>query len=148
MSPRVRLAVRGIILRDDRVLMVNAWPEGSDLLCAPGGGVEVGQSLPDNLKREVYEETGLGVDVRDVVLVNEFHDPTRDFHQVDVYFRCRLISGDPHGDWSDPEGVVNQRHWLTRAELMETRFKPDSLPEVVWEWDGKAAYDPLELLLK
>ena len=149
MNPRPRLAVRGIILRDDRLLMVNAWPDGkSDLLCAPGGGVEVGQSLPDNLKREVHEETGLVVEVGDAVLVNEFHDPSRAFHQVDVYFRCTHVSGNPDSDWTDPEGVVTERLWLTREDLMQHRFKPDSLPAVVWDHAGVAAYDPLEPLLK
>lgn len=67
----VRLAVRGLILRDDRLLLVNAWPGGkSDLLCAPGGGVEPGSSLPDNLIREVHEETGLTVAVGEVAMVN------------------------------------------------------------------------------
>ncbi len=149
MNARPRLAVRGIILRENRLLMVNAWPGGkSDLLCAPGGGVEVGQSLPDNLKREVHEETGLCVDVGDVVLVNEFHDPDRAFHQVDVYFRCILLSGDPFADWTDPEGVVTERHWLTRKALITHRFKPDSLPEGGWDFDGAAAYDSLEPLVK
>jgi len=56
-SPRI--AVRAIIVEDGRLLMVNAWPDGrSPLMCAPGGGVEVGSSLPDNLTREVFEETG------------------------------------------------------------------------------------------
>ena len=84
----------------------------------------------------------------EVVLVNEFHDPARDFHQVDVYYRCALVSGDPFADWTDPEDVVTERHWLTRAELMARRFKPDSLPDVVWDHDGHAAYDALEPILK
>ena len=148
MSPRPRLAVRALILRDNRLLMVNAWPGNSDLLCAPGGGVEIGESLPDNLKRELHEETGLGIEVGRVVLVNEFHDPTRDFHQVDVYFRCHMISGDPDADWTDPEGVVSERHWLTRPELEARRFKPDSLPDVAWGNDDLAYYDPLEPIVR
>lgn len=149
MSVRPRLAVRGLVLRDNRLLMVNAWPKGvSDLLCAPGGGVELGQSLPDNLKREIHEETGLGVEVGAVVLINEFHDPARDFHQVDIYYRCTHVSGDPEGDWTDPEDVVTERHWLTRDALMTRRFKPDSLPDVAWDHVGAAAYDALEPILK
>ena len=144
-----RLAVRGLILLENRLLMVNAWPGGkSDLLCAPGGGVEVGQSIPDNLKREVHEETGLGVEVGRMVLVNEFHDPTRGFHQVDLYFRCRLISGDPHGAWRDPEGIVEQRMWLTRDQLESHRYKPDSLPKVAWGESDLAFYDPLEPIVR
>ena len=54
-----RLAARALILQDNALLLVNAFPDGrSDLWCAPGGGVETGASLHDNLMREVYEETG------------------------------------------------------------------------------------------
>jgi 8-oxo-dGTP diphosphatase len=45
-----RLAVRAVVLHEGRLLLVNAYADGqSDLLCAPGGGVETGASLPDNL---------------------------------------------------------------------------------------------------
>lgn len=142
---RPRLAVRGIILHENRLLLVNAWGGGqSKLLCAPGGGVEPHASLPDNLAREIHEETGLTVSVGDAVLVNEFHDPNGAFHQVDVYFRCDILSGDPHADWTDPEGVVTERHWVTREEMANLWVKPDSLAAVVWDHDGTAAYDPLE----
>ena len=146
----IRVAVRGLILRDDRLLVVNAWPDGkSDLLCAPGGGAVANRSLPENLAREMHEETGLTVEVGEVAMVNEFHDPDLAFHQVDVYFRCTILSGDPDGDWTDPEGVVTQRLWLTRAELEARRFKPDSLPDVAWAPPGSPAfYDALEPILR
>ena len=145
----LRLAVRGLVLLDNRLLMVNAWPGGkSDLLCAPGGGAEIHASLEDNLKREMHEETGLTVAVGEVALVNEFHDPGRPFHQVDVYFRCTLLDGDPYGDWTDPEGIVTERHWLTREALATHRFKPDSLPDVAWGNGGPAFYDSLETILR
>ena len=87
-----RLAVRAIILHQDRLLLVNAYKGGtSDLWCAPGGGVESGASLHDNLIREVHEETGLTVAVGDPALINEFHDPITGFHQVDLFFRCTVI---------------------------------------------------------
>lgn len=142
--------MRALILIEDRLCMVNAWGGGqSDLLCAPGGGVEPNHPLPDNLIREVHEETGLIVTVGEVAMVNEFHDPASAFHQVDIYFRCDYVTGDPFGDWIDPEGVVTERHWLTRAELGNKRFKPDSLPDVAWDRVGKPAYyDPLEPLLR
>lgn len=144
-----RLSVRGIVLRDGRLLMVNAWPDGrSDLICAPGGGVDRGQSLPDSLVREVHEETGLTVQVGPVVLVNEFHDPGGTFHQVDVFFRCRLVSGDPIGEWTDVGGVVTRTLWLTRDELARHRYKPDSLPDVAWGSGGEAAYDALEPIVR
>jgi len=58
-----RLAVRAVVMQAGRVLVVNAYPgEESDLWCAPGGGVERGQGLEANLRREVAEETGLAIE--------------------------------------------------------------------------------------
>lgn len=144
-----RLAVRAIIVEAGRLLVVNAWPDGqSPLMCAPGGGVEVGSSLPDNLIREVHEETGLDIDVGDVCLVNEFHDPGSQFHQVDVYFRCTVRPGSPRpADWTDSEAIVTERRWLSAAQLAQTPHKPDSLGAVAFDRDG-ISYDPLELLVR
>jgi 8-oxo-dGTP diphosphatase len=107
-----RLAVRALILQQDRLLLVNAYPGGlSDLWCAPGGGVNPGTSMPENLMREVMEETGLTITVGAPALVNEFHDPKSGFHQVDIFFRCTIIAGAIDGAWQDPEGVVTARRY-------------------------------------
>ena len=148
MSRPPRLAVRGILFHDNRLLLVNAWAGRLDLFCAPGGGVDAHTSLHDNLKREFIEETGLTVAVGETCLVNEFHDPTRDYHQVDVYFRCALIAGDPYGAWTDPEGIVSERRWVTRAEMSKMQVKPDSLAAVAWGDDDAPAYDPLEPIVR
>ena len=148
MPKPIRLATRAVILHDDRLLLVNAWGRGSDLLCCPGGGAEPHASLPDNLRREVHEETGLTVSVGAVCLVNEFHAPDHGFHQVDIYFRCTIQSGDPHGDWTDPEGIVKTRVWLTRTEVEGAFVKPDSLAAVAWADRDAPDYDPLEPLVR
>lgn len=144
-----RLATRALILHEDRLLLVNAYPGGrSDLWCAPGGGVESGTSLPDNLQREVYEETGLRVEVGAPVLINEFHDPGSGFHQVDLFFRCTITAGSIDPSWRDPEGVVTQRRFFSRSdlELGRIRFKPDSLIAAVW--GDSILYDPLEVMIR
>lgn len=143
-----RLAVRAVIVRDGRLLVVNAWPgQASDLWCAPGGGVETGSSLPDNLRREVFEETGLAIRIDAPCLVNEFHDPASGFHQVDVYFHATVI-GRPRVALNDPEGIVNRHRWVTEAELRGLRFKPDSLPDVAFGRPGRVLYDPLEPIVR
>jgi 8-oxo-dGTP diphosphatase len=144
-----RLAARALILHDDRLLLVNAWPGGrSDLWCAPGGGVRTGQSLPENLIREVHEETGLGISVGAPCLINEFHDPVSGFHQVDLFFRCTITSGRISQDWRDPERVVTNRRFFARADLDfgRIRFKPDSLPAAAW--GTTTLYDPLEVTVR
>lgn len=143
----IRLATRAVIVQNDRLLLVNAYPGGqSDLWCAPGGGAEMGTSLPDNLMREVHEETGLHIAVGAPCLINEFHDPDSAFHQVDIFFRCSVIGGTLDPSWHDPEQIVSQRRFFTRAELATLRIKPDSLIKLAFS-DG-IHYDPLELLEK
>ena len=143
-----RLAVRAVIRRKDRVLIVNAYPgQVSNLWCLPGGGVERGASLPDNLIREVFEETGLTISVGAPCLVNEFHDPERGFHQVELFFFAAVTGWPIGGDWSDPEGVVNRHRWVTPDELRAVRFKPDSLPAIAFGDVGGLRYDPLERIV-
>ncbi|MCV2866428.1 NUDIX domain-containing protein [Albidovulum sediminicola] len=141
-----RLAARALILSGDRLLVVNAYPAGkSDLWCAPGGGVHAGSSLPENLAREVEEETGLRIEVGAPCLVNEFHDPATGFHQVDIYFRCQPLNALPP-TWRDPEGVVTERRFVARDELASLRHKPDSLAAAAW---GEGIlYDPLEVIVR
>jgi 8-oxo-dGTP diphosphatase len=147
--PSPRLAVRALILQDDRLLLVNAWGDArSDLWCAPGGGVEPGRSLTDNLAREVHEETGLTIAVGQPALVNEFHDPPSGFHQVEVFFRCRITEGTLSDTWLDPESVVTRRRFFSLAELEQghIRFKPSSIAKAAW--GTGIQYDPLELITR
>ena len=103
---------------------------------------------PENLIREVHEETGLTVTVGEPALINEFHDPATGFHQVDIFFRCTISAGAIDATWRDPEGVVTQRRFFSRSDLEygRIRFKPDSLPQAAW--GTGILYDPLEVIVR
>ena len=66
----------------------------------------------ENLKREVYEETGLDIEVGEVAMINEFHDPEKSFHQVEVFFRASLSHAQLDDTWTDPEGIVVKRRFF------------------------------------
>ena len=128
-----RLAVRAVIRDADRVLLVNAFPGNqSDLWCLPGGGMEAGSSLADNLRREVAEETGLTIAPGAICHVGEFHDPDSGFHQVELIFLATVTAGVLDPAWRDPTGVVHARRFVTATELMGLRFKPDALPDIAF----------------
>ena len=149
-SKTPRVAVRAILKHQGRLLLVNAFPAGqSDLMCAPGGGVDIGTSLPENLKREVYEETGLHITVGAPCLVNEFHDPQNGFHQVDVYFHSQITgSADIDPNWKDSEAIVSEWRWVTSLELKSIHHKPDSLNDVAFGAVEGINYDPLEEIVR
>lgn len=144
-----RLAARAVIVEQGRLLLVNAYPgRQSDLWCAPGGGVDAGTSLPENLAREVHEETGLTISVGGLILVNEFHDPASGFHQVELFFRARIRAGGLDPGWRDPEEIVTERHFFSPGELLGLRIKPDSLPAIAFDTSAEARYDPLERIVR
>lgn len=135
--PSPRLATRAVILHHGAVLLVNAFPNReSDLWCLPGGGTETGQSLTENLKREVHEETGLTIAVGGLCHVSEFHKAETGFHQVDLYFRATILDGDPLAPWTDPEGIVTERCLARPEDLGRLRFKPDIIPDLAFGPDG------------
>ena len=146
----LRLGVRAIIVHADRLLLVNAFKPGAGpaLWCAPGGGVEAHRSLHQNLQREVHEETGLDIEVGEVALINEFHDPEKPFHQIEIFFRARLIHDRLDPAWTDPAGVVTRRRFFSKQETSALPLKPSSLPRIAFNPPQSAQYDPLELMLK
>lgn len=146
LSPR--LAARALIVHDDKVLLVNAFAKHRlGLWCAPGGGVERGSSIPENLTREVFEETGLTVSVGELALVNEFHDPKSGFHQVDLLFRCTIIKGDLDPNWQDIAGVVSKYTWASERDMARMNVKPSTLAQAAFHPTPNVLYDPLEVIL-
>lgn len=144
-----RLACRAVIVRHGQLLLVNAYSDGrSDLWCAPGGGVEKGQSLPDNLVREVREETGLEIEVGELLGINEFHNTEDGFHQVDLFFRCEILQGEISQDWQDPDAVVTQRRFFAEDELSAIFFKPDFLPALAFQPNRCPGYEGLEKMVR
>lgn len=90
---RLRLRVCGLYREGDRLLMVRHRGVGptDTFWCPPGGGAQFGETAPDALVREFAEETGLVVDIGDLLFVNEFMQPP--LHALELFFVVRVTSG-------------------------------------------------------
>ncbi|CAK7061034.1 DNA mismatch repair protein MutT [Tissierella sp. P1] len=65
----------------------------SDSWSMPGGAVEKDETLEQAVIREVREETGLLVKIKDVAAVNECFFEEEDEHVVFITFRGEIIGG-------------------------------------------------------
>ena len=114
--PEVPLVGVGAVIVDEgRVLLIR---RGSEPLkghwSLPGGLLEVGESLEEGVRREVREETGLEVEVLELVeLLDRIHregERVR-YHYVIADYLCR-VTGGVLGAASDADAV----RWVDRAE--------------------------------
>jgi 8-oxo-dGTP diphosphatase len=82
-----RVSVSALIFEGDRVLL--AHRRAIDWWNLPGGAVDPGETVDEALRREVREETGLEVEVGQ--LVGVYSKPLK--QEIVLAFRCRVLGG-------------------------------------------------------
>lgn len=110
----------------------------------PGGQVEVGETLPQALRREVLEETGIVVEPRLLVGV---YTNTRKPSLLMLDFICEYVSGEVR---VSDESI--QVEWVERSEAL-ARVKRPAIRgrlQTMLEFSGKVMYrayfvDPLQV---
>jgi 8-oxo-dGTP diphosphatase len=120
------VGVGAIIVDRDRVILVKrgqAPLQGEWSI--PGGMLEVGETLRQAAVREVLEETGLCVEVDELLgvydrILRDSDERTR-YHYVLIDFLCRRIDGEPLG-----AGDAAEARWFTRDELAGLSLAPDT----------------------
>jgi len=90
-----KVDVRGIVFRDDKLLLVRERSDGK--WTPPGGWADVCESLAENVVREVYEESGFSTWAEKILAVFDRskhpHEPAFTFHVYKVFVRCSITGG-------------------------------------------------------
>lgn len=112
---RVRVRVCGLCWRADSLLLINHNLNKGDFWAFPGGGVEFGQTLAENLKREFREETNLVVKPGAFLFGCEFlKEP---LHAIELFFAIDDFQGTLQTG-SDPElQIIQEAKFLTPDQL-------------------------------
>ena len=98
----------GAVVFDEegRILLIERGRDPrKGLWAVPGGKVEHGEGMREAVRREVAEETGLDIDVGDVIWVGEVIED--EFHLVIIDFSATVVGGElsPADDAADARWV-------------------------------------------
>lgn len=123
-SGRFRLRGVGVVIKNGRVLMVH--DEKRQYYCAVGGAVRVGETTSDAAIREVFEESGLNVEIDRLLFIQENFFEMEDglHHEVAFYYLMKDIGnqeicGDRVLDCKE-DGL----EWLNISELSNYKVYP------------------------
>jgi ADP-ribose pyrophosphatase YjhB (NUDIX family) len=128
MEPRIRVAA--ILRWEGRILLIRHEKPTGEAWLLPGGGVRLGESLIDALRRELSEETGLFRDGEEiplegpVAIVDSISPPSDPYrkHVVHVIFAAD-VSGSLEDVVSQDDAVRGHRAFLLR-ELESVALHP------------------------
>lgn len=139
-----KLDVRGVVFRDDKILMVRELADGGKWTL-PGGWVDVNTPPSKAVQKEVREEAGVIVQATKVLAVydrNLHGHPHYPFHTWKIFILCDLLSEatpDPletaepswFGERSLPELSVNR----VTAEEIRRMFEHHRNPDLPTDFD-------------
>src|SRR5262249_2909520 len=125
------VGVGGVTIKDGRVLLIKrAFPPLQGEWSIPGGGLDVGETIVEGVRRELLEETGITVRVFDQIETFEriiFDDHERvQYHYVILDYYCEAESGEPRAG-----GDVTDARWVAESDLPNYKLRETATRVIV-----------------
>ncbi|WP_139902044.1 NUDIX hydrolase [Clostridium thermarum] len=149
-----REAVRAVIIRDNKLLMVHSNKGDYKF---PGGGINSGESYEEALKREVREETGYiinNIKARIGTIISRNIDEYEEnavFEMISNYYLCEVSEGQTHQQLDDYEANLEFcPKWMTLGEVIhlnEEILKQDNIDKNPWVYRENLALKALSSIL-
>ena len=137
MSNTVRSAVKAIIRKGDKFLVIKQGVEDFFVWDFPGGKVEYGESPIDTLHREVKEEVNLEIQIERPLGLWWFFNKKDEDQIVCTTFVCTPISEDIDLTQNPTDENILEFRWVTKEEFLTENLagSNESLHRLIEELD-------------
>lgn len=146
---RQRVSARALLRRADEVLLARVSSSSATapgVWTLPGGGVDHGEHPEESLRREVYEETGLEIDVGPVRAVVSRHftglspcGVLEDFHGIHLVYDASVTSQSDEPRVVEVDGTTDAVGWFSVAEVLSPGFRTSSVVRQMLDRPGPLA---------
>lgn len=129
-KPDVRVAI--VILKEDKILLVQHKKRGRKYWLLPGGRVEFGETLLEAIQREMLEEANIKVEVGNLLFISDAISPEIETkrHIINIFFEGRIISGELKIGY---EKILQRIEFVPISRLDELTFYP-TIKEELKKW--------------
>ncbi|MCK5758493.1 MAG: NUDIX domain-containing protein [Clostridiales bacterium] len=130
MMNKISFAVKGLIQKNGKILILHKSDVPGDVWELPGGRMDFGETAEETLEREIKEETGY--DVKPVRLLDTWNFVKGELQITGIIYLCEIIGG---------KFLLSKEHdtfeWVTIGEEV---VKKIALPfkERIKKWDWES----------
>lgn len=120
-KPDIRVAI--VILKEDKILLVQHKKKGRKYWLLPGGRVEFGETLFEAIQREIWEEANIKIKVGNLLFISDAISPELETkrHIINIFFEGRIISGELK---IGHEKILQKIEFVPITRLDELTFYP------------------------
>ncbi|MGT2774489.1 NUDIX hydrolase [Streptococcus hyovaginalis] len=126
--------VSALMLKDDKLYLAKSPKDEYYLL---GGAILVNELTEDAIKREIYEEVGVEIEVGQLAFIveNHFSLENTHYHQIEFHYVVTPLSS-PNSEMEEG-GQTRRCEWVSLNDLENINLNPNFLKTALKNWDGQ-----------
>ena len=134
-----KVDVRGVVFRDDSILLVKERSDGKWTL--PGGWADVCLTPSENVVKEIFEESGYRTRAIKLLAVYDrdkhAHTPKFPYHVYKFFFLCEIIGGSPQTSIETEDVKFFKEDEIPSLSL--SKVTPEQIARMFVFYHGEAA---------
>lgn len=142
----IRISVRAIICDNDEIFLCSNVANKPSCWCLPGGRLEENETLPSGLKRELFEEFGVHVEVGNLLYIRELLDKNNNCVEFFFMINNPKIFRTVDMEKASTAYEIEKFSFFKINKLSHINVKPEILSELMHELKNNNYIQPIQYI--